>query len=133
MINLNFKFVLVLLLIGYLWVSQIQSQTQRGGSNNAIFSSVKDDISNGNSISWSKIVNRPGKLYGRRPIYNKEKLTFQGHGIPLIYETRLSKTHPSEGKSLSSRNLKCHPGCCPSTYSCDGGCLCFHRSRQAYY
>ena len=93
------------------------------------FSPVEDDVSHGNPISWSK---RPNMLVTPRPQYNTGNLTdvaFHAHGIPLDYETYRTKKDSNPNTlidTLSSRNIKCEPGCCPSPYSCDHGCLCYH-------
>ena len=52
----------------------------------------------------------------------------------------LSKQHnPSvDGKKDSKRSMfmfshnVCHPGCCPSTYSCDHGCVCTNKDQREY-
>ena len=52
----------------------------------------------------------------------------------------LSKQHnPSiDGKKDSKRSMfmfshnVCHPGCCPSTYSCDHGCVCTNKNQREY-
>ena len=52
----------------------------------------------------------------------------------------LSKQHnPSiDGKKGSKRSMfmfshnVCHPGCCPSTYSCDHGCVCTNKDQREY-
>ena len=52
----------------------------------------------------------------------------------------LSKIYkPSvDGKSDSPKSMfmfshnVCHPGCCPSTYSCDHGCVCTTKEQQEY-
>jgi hypothetical protein len=98
------------------------------------FSSLEYDISDGNPESLSKIQNTGGRSWSALPelkhIITMKKSPFepptvQGYGVPLKYEFRRSykgdKLHPA---SLHERQIRCHPGCCPSSNSCDSGCLC---------
>ena len=58
----------------------------------------------------------------------------------LETQPELSKQHyPSiDGKKDSKRSMfmfshnVCHPGCCPSTYSCDHGCVCTNKDQREY-
>ena len=70
-----------------------------------------------------------------RPYYHPSRLSVvQGHNAPE--KPRPSKfkhgkeTPTVDGKRGSPRSMfmfaynQCHPECCPSTYSCDRGCVC---------
>lgn len=93
------------------------------------YSSIDDDISNGNSISWSKTMN-PIYPYKTSIKYNNNyikdninKLVIQGHGVPLSYEEEL---FPSVDRSMFYfNNFLASPECCPSVYSSDKGCVCW--------
>lgn len=94
------------------------------------FSEITDDISTGNNASWSNKKNISGPHHASRPEYTEQKFTFWGHGVPLAHETKLGKQYGQKIPTLSGMNLKCSPDCCPSPYSCDGGCVCYHRDRK---
>jgi len=96
------------------------------------FSSLEYDISQGNSASYSGRPNIGGETWNRSPFLQDkdempfEPLTFHGQ-IPLSYETHRSykglKLNP---ESVFNKNPVCDPACCPSTYSCDHGCVCLY-------
>lgn len=70
------------------------------------------------------------------PYQNPKFITPTG----LETEPELSKQeNPSiDGKKDSKRSMfmfshnVCHPGCCPSTYSCDHGCVCTNKDQREY-
>ena len=70
------------------------------------------------------------------PYQNPKFITPTG----LETEPELSKQeNPSiDGKKDSKRSMfmfshnVCHPGCCPSTYSCDHGCVCTNKDQRNY-
>lgn len=66
-------------------------------------------------------------------------------GTPTSLEDRGTKIDPIyndnypsvDGKSAVKsmfifKNNKCSPGCCPSQYSCDGGCICETKEQGSY-
>ena len=65
----------------------------------------------------------------------------QGHSISLKKNSHITNI-PNSGPSVdSSGNPKsmftfaynqCKPECCPSTYSCDGGCICTTESQRDF-
>ncbi len=93
------------------------------------FSSIDEDISLGNSISWS---NKPNPIYSYPTSikYSNDKISdninqliVQGHGVPLSYEEQL---FPIVDKSMFYfNNYLASPKCCPSVYSSDKGCVCW--------
>lgn len=99
------------------------------------YSSVYEDISNGNPTSWS---NKPNPIYpynssikyNKNPISNNiNKLVIQGHGVPLSYEEQL---FPSVDRSMFYfNNYLASPECCPGVYSSDKGCVCW-KPNQSY-
>lgn len=49
--------------------------------------------------------------------------TYFGSGIPI--KTDEVCTRETDGESMFYfKNFRCSPDCCPSPYSCDGGCVC---------
>ena len=66
------------------------------------------------------------------PLGNKNNIVIQGNQLPIHpTNTELKSDGPSvDGTSKSPKNMfmfahnQCNPKCCPSTYSCDGGCIC---------
>ena len=52
-------------------------------------------------------------------IENFSKFVIQGHSAPL------KNIYTDDTKSLFPfKDSECKPECCPSTYSCDRGCIC---------
>jgi len=73
-------------------------------------------------------------------LLNKVKFTtpvgLQGRYIP---DPDHSKTMPTvDGKKDSPRSMfafaynQCHPDCCPSTYTCDRGCVCTSKQQREF-
>ncbi len=61
-----------------------------------------------------------------------------GEGIKLT-EDEVAYSYPTvDGKKDSAKRLfmfadnQCHPGCCPSTYTCDKGCVCSTKQQRKY-
>lgn len=70
-------------------------------------------------------------------------IVYQGNGVPdqpvapMTYDQHGS--FPSvDGTEEGPRSLfmmsfnKCDPSCCPSTYSCSGGCVCMTKEQQNF-
>ena len=57
----------------------------------------------------------------------KNTITFQGHQVP---STSLYKTIPVQNSKFIFANNKCHLDCCPSTFTCDNGCVCMTQKQQ---
>lgn len=110
------------------WLS---GERQLGGGLELSFSDVNSNISDGNTASWSNRANIGGPTWKQRPEFQRtpgqfEPLTFHGHQIPLDYETKRSyKGHKLNPNSITNKNPKCEPGCCPSSNTCDHGCVCY--------
>ena len=81
------------------------------------------------------------KLRSGNHFIRKEKPLIQSNnlyvpsGTPLPLEPRISREGKTNGPSVDGKNPnlksmsmfkynKCVPECCPSTYSCSGGCVC---------
>jgi len=73
-------------------------------------------------------------------LLNKVKFTtpvgLQGRFNP---DPEHSKTFPTvDGKKDSPRSMftfaynQCHPDCCPSTYTCDRGCVCTNKQQREF-
>lgn len=88
------------------------------------FSSISEDISDGNPISWSKQSNRYVDMNLK---YQQPILTSQGFGHPLLHEDHIIE--PVKDSMFYFDRTQCHPSCCPySSYSCSHGCVCWNRS-----
>lgn len=113
-----------------------QSRRQTGGGLELSFSQIDQDISKGNSVSWSGRENVGGPTWRARPEFQVtpgkfEPLTIYGQ-VPLGYETRRSyKGEKINPQAVPNMNPKCSPGCCPSSYSCDSGCVCYEYRKKA--
>lgn len=126
--------VIIVLCLFHPHISTYVKQLQTGGG--LVFSSIDGDISDGNPESWSKRPNVGGSTFMRRPQFRGrgndqfEPLTFYGQ-IPLDYETHRSyKGDVINPESIPTKNPVCDLGCCPSSHSCDHGCICYGRDRQ---
>lgn len=137
-------------LLPYVTVNNLQ----RGGSSlpsglDVPFSNTeKDQPYSGNTISWTGKPNYPDPVRREHPSYldmsvPTNNVTFWGHGLPLVYETKSAYPDPSKykeydsdlelrDKTLSGKNLICSPDCCPSPYSCDRGCVCYSRDVKCF-
>ena len=95
------------------------------------------------SILYEKFTNYPNDVW-RHPPSNeklvKNKFVPLGHSLPLtdIYTTQGSTGPSIDGTDKSPNNMfmfaynQCKPECCPSTYSCDGGCICTTKKQRKY-
>lgn len=65
------------------------------------------------------------------------------HVTPTGEEETLKDTYTNQGPSIDGKEgspkklfmfayNRCHPGCCPSTYSCSGGCVCTTVSQRKF-
>ena len=65
------------------------------------------------------------------------------HVTPTGEEEKLKDTYTNQGPSIDGKEgspkklfmfayNRCHPGCCPSTYSCSGGCVCTTVSQRKF-
>lgn len=117
-------------------------RSQEGNDDQYIeYSFLADDISRGNIASWSGRPNAAGRY--DRSLLDRAAATgtsvfaappapgspladapvvLQGHSLPLLYETEASKVETP--LIFPQLNDHCNPGCCPSTYTCDSGCVC---------
>ena len=70
-------------------------------------------------------------------------VVYQGNTLPDIQTTNVEldnhSSYPSvNGMKESDRSLftftnnKCDPSCCPSTYSCSGGCVCMTKEQHNF-
>ena len=88
--------------------------------------------------SNQRLTNCPKSLWRKSPsnlkLSNKNNFVAYGNQLP-IRPVITKKTDDSESPSVdgtknSPKGLfmfaynQCNPKCCPSTYSCDGGCIC---------
>ena len=101
---------------------------QVGGALQLKFSQVGDDISHQNPVSKSNIPHVDVRQDW--PIYEAQKPTFWGHGLPLAHEVAVGKLYGQHIPTLAGANVKVSPSCCPSPYSTDKGCLCYSRVRK---
>ena len=85
--------------------------------------------------SWKafKKPNTPHKLLSETTIFSPV-----GEGIKLTTDIA-SKNFPTvDGDPNSPKQLftlahnQCHPGCCPSTYSCSTGCVCTTDKQRSF-
>lgn len=90
-------------------------------SGSAPFASIHDNIGKGVNGSYAGVTNGSDPTK-QRFIKNADTFTYYGHGIPLDPV----KPGPLWGDPITPHHLnpQCSPGCCPSPYSCDHGCLC---------
>lgn len=69
-------------------------------------------------------------------VYQGNTLPDKGSGSPILDQHESLPT--VDGKPDSSRSMfmlaynKCDPSCCPSTYSCSGGCVCMTKDQQKF-
>jgi len=65
------------------------------------------------------------------------------HVTPTGEEEKLKDTYTNQGPSIDGKEgspkklfmfayNRCHPGCCPSTYPCSGGCVCTTVSQRKF-
>uniref|UniRef100_A0A6C0IVP0 Uncharacterized protein n=1 Tax=viral metagenome TaxID=1070528 RepID=A0A6C0IVP0_9ZZZZ len=91
-----------------------------------------------------KLTNCPEDRW-RHPPSNENlvvnSFTPQGHGVSLkenSYITNIPESGPGVDSSGTTKSMftfaynQCKPECCPSTYSCDGGCVCTTESQRDF-
>jgi len=75
------------------------------------------------------------------PLLKSTGFVAQGSQGPLtdrISETKYQDGPYLDGTSDTSKGMfmfsknKCNPGCCPSTFSCDGGCICTTEKQREF-
>ena len=91
-----------------------------------------------------KLTNYPEHTWRHSPADEKlivKSFTPQGHSISLKENSSITKNLNKGPGVDSSGNPKsmftfaynqCKPECCPSTYSCDGGCICTTDSQRDF-
>jgi hypothetical protein len=95
------------------------------------------------SYDKQKLTNCPNDLWKHPPSnegLRKNRFVPLGHTLPLtdIYTTQGSIGPSVDGTDESPNNMfmfaynECKPECCPSTYSCDGGCVCTTKKQRRY-
>jgi len=52
--------------------------------------------------------------------------------LSKMYKPSVDGTSESPKSMFMFSHNVCHPGCCPSTYSCDHGCVCTTKEQQEY-
>ena len=87
------------------------------------FSYLDEDISQGVPVSLSDRPNQYGRQDGRFP--ESPDHVYFGTPNPLFNEFRRMKS--PEDSMFYFKDFKCSPECCPSPYSCSGGCVCAFR------
>uniref|UniRef100_A0A6C0M0U4 Uncharacterized protein n=1 Tax=viral metagenome TaxID=1070528 RepID=A0A6C0M0U4_9ZZZZ len=74
------------------------------------------------------------------PLGKKNNFIIQGNQVPIHpNKSELKSDGPSvDGTSKTPNNMfmfaynQCNPKCCPSTYSCDGGCICTTKDQSKF-
>jgi hypothetical protein len=66
--------------------------------------------------------NHPWRHHAHTPLLNNTMTTF-GHDMPLSNFKNNPLDDGQRQMFLFAKN-KCSPECCPSTYTCSGGCVC---------
>ena len=105
---------------------------------------ISENILNLEENNYESFKNYPG-TYWRNP-NQQEKLyenivVSQGHQLPLESSIATDPTingptldgtkNTSNSMFMFSKN-QCKPECCPSTYSCSGGCVCTTKEQRRY-
>lgn len=84
------------------------------------FSYLGEDIRQGNPYSTS---DRPNIYIPKdKKFCNSPRYTYFGTPNPLLHQMK-PMTAPRDSM-FYFRDYKCAPECCPSPYSCSGGCVC---------
>ena len=75
-------------------------------------------------------------------LYNKQPYNIQGHGVdfnntrpgPVEYNNgpTLDGTKNTPGSMFMYSRNRCHLDCCPSTRSCDKGCVCETKAQNHF-
>ena len=101
---------------------------QKGGANyNGInqqlqFSELNQDISHGNNLSYSKIVNPLAQKDQWTDNCNKPSYVYFGSPNPLLHEMKPMAV--PKDTMFYFANAVSSPACCPSAYSTSSGCVC---------
>jgi len=114
MVNQSIILVVALLLVGLYLYTQSVTEGFRP------FSYLGEDISQGNCVSKSRQHNvyiPKDKVFRSSPKY-----VYFGTPNPLVHQMR--PMSPPKNSMFYFANYKCAPECCPSPYSCSGGCVC---------
>lgn len=95
--------------------------------------------------SNQKLTNCPSSRWrsnpSNLPLAKKNNFVLQGSQSPLcktISEENNSDGPNVDGTKNSQKNMfmfaynQCSPKCCPSTYSCDGGCICTTKNQRNF-
>jgi len=109
------------------------------------------DVEEFTSLSPAPLKSNIGPYDGLQAIKKENEMVLmkdalyvpQGHAFPLTPSgTNLSSEESNgpnvDGTSETPRQMymwahnKCEPGCCPSTYSCDGGCICATKKQNDF-
>jgi len=91
-----------------------------------------------------KLTNCPESTWRHSPsnlsLVNKNNFVAQGSQLPLhpTNTEQVSDGPTVDGTKNTPKNMfmfannQCNPKCCPSTYSCDGGCICTTKQQRQF-
>lgn len=118
-------FWLILLLIicaVVFWQQTGTSIGQQGGALDLRFSELNQDISQGNNLSYSKIVNPLAQKDQWLNNCNKPSYVYFGSPAPLLHQMKPMSV--PKDTMFYFANAVSSPACCPSAYSTSSGCVC---------
>ena len=128
----NSHIILFMVLVGLVVIYKNLVKRKEGFSMNDTYSYIDESSYSGNDISWDGIVN-PEVTVDDKGI--SDPVIFQGHQLPLSYETKVSTPIPEANEMVLLANYKFSPECCKynsSPYSSDAGCACFTGNKKWY-
>ena len=94
--------------------------------------------------SNQRLTNCPSSLWrhppSNLPLAKKNNFVVQGSQVPIHpTNTEIKSDGPNiDGTKNTPQNMfmfaynQCNPKCCPSTYSCDGGCICTTKEQRKF-
>jgi hypothetical protein len=99
------------------------------------------------TMAWAKVSNVKELFYSAGVNDPSRVLMFQGHGGPTFMSLKdgngyeANPYHPvvDGSKDGGVRSMavmsfnKCSPECCPSTYTCDRGCVCLTEEQKKMF
>lgn len=99
-----------------------------------MYSETGDSVAKGNpeSVDTQPMFPEPKWMNQKLTPEEQKTIVYQGDGIPLAYEARITPPSLAEGSMIYNHDRKCSKECCQgNVYSSDSCCVCWYPNIQA--
>ena len=89
-------------------------------------------------VTYEDLVLKDKPYHGKELASEVTMFTPVGDDVKLTSDMMSANFPTVDGTKNTPKHMfmlahnQCHPGCCPATYSCSGGCVCTTKNQRAY-